>query len=511
MAIDLVEQPPLREPAPRTPPRHSTRAAGPARVTPREPEASKPGSTEPGFGDLGSASRDRQPLAALSTDPAHLPRWIARGLALARHPGVWSIADQALVSGTSFVTGIAIARCCSRAELGLFALAVSLVALARAIQEQLVTAPFMVFAGRRSGVRLASYTGSCLAHQLQLTAVFVGLFGLAWFAARWTGSWSELQTLFPALLLALPCLLCREHVRQTSFGLLRPGAAIAVDLVATTTQLGLMLLLWHRDQLTIPYLFLAMGAGCAIATAGWLLAFSTQWTMQTKRVRYDFLRNWRLGRWALACHLVGQLSPYLMPWVLAGAHDISAAGLLAACTTLVGPASLLVTGYANHLTPKAARAFSQGGAAALRPIILGTMQLFSVLLGLFCLVAWITGDSLIELVYGASFAEDGAGTLLTLLAVVVLVNSLGTIAGNALWAMERASANFRADVATLVVTLVCAAGLVPTWGALGCVTASLAGAVAGAGLRSWILFDLFSHAAAPVAFPISTPRPEPLQ
>jgi O-antigen/teichoic acid export membrane protein len=495
MAIDLVEQPALREPSQRTVPRPLPRPPGSERVSPPEPVASV----------IVSADPAEAPRAIQPAPPATVPRWFARGLALARHPGVWSIADQALVSGTSFVTGIAIARCCSRAELGLFALAVSLVALARAIQEQLVTAPYMVFAGRMHGSRLATYTGSCLAHQLQLTLAFVGLFGFAWLGTWWTNGWSEMQTLFPALLLALPCLLCREHVRQTSFGLLRPGAAIAVDFVATTTQLGLMLLLWRFDQLTIPHLFLAMGAGCAIATSGWLLALSSQWTIQNKRVRYDFLRNWRLGRWALACHLVGQLSPYLMPWVLAGSHDISAAGLLAACTTLVGPANLLVTGYANHLTPKAARAFAQGGTTALKPIVLGTMQLFSVILGLFCLVAWITGGSLIELVYGASFSDETAGSLLTLLALAVLVNSLGTIAGNALWAMERASANLRADIATLAVTLVSAAVLVPAWGALGCATASLAGAAAGAGLRIWILVDVFTHSAA-----TSTTTPHPV-
>lgn len=403
---------------------------------------------------------------------ARIARWV-------RHPGIWSIADQALVSGTSFVTSIVIARCCSRSELGLFALAISLIALTRAIQEQLITAPFMVFAGRMRGARLSRYTGSCLVHQGQLTLAAALLFLGLWLVTWQLGRWSEMQPLFPMLVVALPVLLFREHVRQTSYGLLRPGAAIAVDLTASVLQLGIMVGLWATGRLTIPAVFVAMAVGCGAGTLGWLLATSRLWTVRASRVAVDWQRNWRLGRWALACQLIGQAAPYVMPWLIASTHDTAAAGLLAACTTLSGPANLFVTGYANHLTPRAAAAYSTGGVVLLRPVVLEAMGLFGATLGLFAATTWCLGDTVVGLVYGAKFTGTGAGQILAILATVVFVNSFGTVAGNALWAMERASANFLADVVTLGATLLTAVWLIPAYGAWGSAAATLAGAVSG--------------------------------
>lgn len=414
--------------------------------------------------ELGRAPR----IAAGSVAP--IARWLW-------HPGVWSIADQAIVSGTSFVTSIVIARCCSRSELGLFALAISLIALTRAIQEQLITAPFMVFAGRMRDVRLSRYTGSCLVHQGQMTLAAAVLFAGLWLTTWQMGWWSEMQPLFPMLVLALPFLLFREHVRQTSYGLLRPGAAIAVDLTASTLQLGIMIGLWATNLLTIPAVFAAMAIGCGAGTLGWVAVTAKLWEVKPNRIAVDWQRNWRLGRWALACQLVGQAAPYVMPWLIASTHDTAAAGLLAACTTLAGPANLFVTGYANHLTPRASAAFASGGVSRLRPVVLEAMGLFGVTLGLFAATTWCLGDAVVGLVYGDKFT--GAGAILAILATVVLVNSFGTVAGNALWAMERASANFRADVVTLVATLLTAVWLIPAYGAWGSAMATLAGSISG--------------------------------
>lgn len=426
--------------------------------------------------------------AALVPRDSLLRRLVQRVVTAAAHPGVWSVADQGLVSGTSFITGIVIARCCSRSELGLFALSISLIALARAIQEQLVGAPYMVFAGRMRGRSLARYTGSCLVHQVQLTLAAVLAFGGLWLATWSTGSWDEMQPLFPMLVMAVPFLLFREHVRQTSYGLLRPGAAIAVDAIASTLQLGIMAALWWTNQLTIPAVFVAMTVGCGVGVCAWLSATSRLWETRRNRIVLHWHRNWRLGRWALACQLVGQASPYLMPWLIASTHDVAATGLLAACTTLAGPANLFVSGYANHLTPRASAAFATGGVARLRPIVLGAMQLFAVTLGLYSAAAWCLGDAIVDLVYGDKFTGTGAGQILAILATVVLINSFGTVAGNALWAMERAAANFRADVATLLATLVAAICFVPLYGALGSALATLVGGITGSAWRVTTLF-----------------------
>jgi O-antigen/teichoic acid export membrane protein len=409
----------------------------------------------------------------------------ARIVALAANPGLLSVVDQALVSGTSFVTTLLIGRTCSRETLGLFALAISLVALARAIQEQLVSAPYLVYAGRDRGRSLAAYTGACLLQHLALSGLALVAFGGLWFALAQGWGPAGLLPAMPVLTIALPFVLLREHVRQTAYGQLEPRAAVAVDAVAAFVQLGTIALLAWSGWLSLVGIYASMGLACAVAAGGWLYARRSAIELRFDQVRADVRRNWTLGRWALACHLVGQLAPFVMPWLLALSHGEGAAGLLAACATLAGPAGMLLAGYANYLTPRLSRTYAQQGPAGMWATLVHSAGLFTLSLGLFCALAWLWGDELVALAYGARYA--GGGPIFALLASVVLVNSFGVLAGNGLWAMERASANFRADVLTMLVTVGVAACAIGPYGPVGGAVAVLAGTAAGAALRVAIL------------------------
>src|SRR5207244_2970301 len=59
-----------------------------------------------------------------------------------------SVLDQAVVSGTSFATSVLLGRCASQEDLGVYYLALSVVFFARGVQEQLVSAPYMIYCSR---------------------------------------------------------------------------------------------------------------------------------------------------------------------------------------------------------------------------------------------------------------------------------------------------------------------------------------------------------------------------
>src|SRR5580692_2008359 len=73
--------------------------------------------------------------------PAGRGRQLPIGLALsperALHQGIVSLADQAVASATNFVTGVIIARTCSKEELGLYMLGFSLILLMTDLQSSL--------------------------------------------------------------------------------------------------------------------------------------------------------------------------------------------------------------------------------------------------------------------------------------------------------------------------------------------------------------------------------------
>src|SRR3954470_24684248 len=65
--------------------------------------------------------------------------------------GFLSILDQAIYSGTSFVTAILIGRATSPDQLGLYYVVLSIILVLAGAQEQIVSAPYLVYSKRRQG------------------------------------------------------------------------------------------------------------------------------------------------------------------------------------------------------------------------------------------------------------------------------------------------------------------------------------------------------------------------
>jgi O-antigen/teichoic acid export membrane protein len=435
--------------------------SAPTLVLPTTPRPSQPSA-------LDAAPARQSRLAALLADP------------ILQKASV-SIADQAIVSLAGFATSVIIGRACGKAELGVYYLALSIILLARGIQEQLVSAPYMIYASRRRGDALASYSGSALVHQWTLTVLIVlALAGAA--AAIHNGS--ALQQLGPVawvMLAAAPLMLTREFIRQFAFAHLQLGTAVFFDFAVSTLQVGLLLVFAWTGHLNVVLAYCIIAAAAGVASLAWIAVGRHRFTASPGAVVADWRHNWAFGKWALASLLVGSTSPYFMPWILALAHGEAAAGLLGACTALVGLANMFVMGLSNFLSPKAARAYADGGVPELRRVLYKIAALFLAGLGTFCLVAIFAGEPLALLVYGDRFA--GAGPVIALLACGMLVSSLGITAGNGLWALERPSANFAADLCSLTVTLAAAVALVPTLGVVGAAISTLAGTSAGTIVR----------------------------
>src|SRR5439155_21750549 len=125
-----------------------------------------------------------------------------------------SVLDQAVVSGMSFATSVLLGRFASQEELGVYYLALSVVYFTRGVQEQLVSAPYMIYCSRRHGPALAEYAGSALVHQC---AVMLAT-AVALLIALGTGVLpSGIEAAFWLLVVAAPLMLVREFARQMSF------------------------------------------------------------------------------------------------------------------------------------------------------------------------------------------------------------------------------------------------------------------------------------------------------
>jgi O-antigen/teichoic acid export membrane protein len=397
--------------------------------------------------------------------------------------GALSVFDQAIVSGTSFATTLIIARTCTKGELGIYYLALSLVLVIRGVQEKLVSSPYMIYSHRYQGDSLAQYSGSTLVHQVVLTAIaWMGLLAAGAVGAFGDGALG-LGPVLLVLLAALPLVLMRDFLRYFAFARMWLVGATALDAAVAGVQIAGLLLLAYWGWLSAGTVYWAMGLACALACAGWYMAKRPPLVIRPRRVWADWLRNWAFGRWAMATQLIGSLTIHMMPWLLALVHNTAATGLLAACNSLVGPSHMLVAGLSNSLCPQAAHAFARGGLGALKTVLAKTAALFVATVGGFCLLVFVAGEPIAVLILGPEY--QGIGLILSVMAVNVLVFALGIVAGMGLWALDRPAANLYADFTMALGTLTAAALLIAPLGVLGAVLAALVGTSASAGVR-WI-------------------------
>jgi O-antigen/teichoic acid export membrane protein len=408
----------------------------------------------------------------------------ARGLASGSFvkSGSLAIADQAVVSGTNFATSILLGWS-GRTELGIYYLALSTLVFFRGIQEQLITAPYLVYAQRRSGTDTEVYAGSALLHHLALGAVSTVVIGVILLAGIGP---LPMKSVWVLLLGIAPLYLLRDFVRQMLFAQLNLRMAFALDVLVAVVQLGLMLPLAMNKLLNVELTWLSIAFASGAAALLWAVAKPETVRGNILSAKIHAVENWSFAKWALLTQVIGGSTPYLMPWIVAGLHGARETGSLGACTTIVGLSNMFLIGVGNFLSPKAAQAFASGGVPALQKVLWQRGTLCAAALGGASLLAFTVGGHVAGMVYGPQFAD--CGLIMGLLSLAALVNSLGITAGNGLCSMDRPSANLWADVGTLVVSLMAMFFLIPLLGILGAALATLVTMTADAAMRWLILY-----------------------
>jgi O-antigen/teichoic acid export membrane protein len=402
--------------------------------------------------------------------------------------------DQVIVSATGFLTLVLLGRHSTPDQLGLYALASSVVVLIRSVQDSIVLAPYTVYCHRQERSDLASYAGSTLVQQLFICAL--ALAGLGFLASGLLLGTRvvEMAPVFWVLLVVLPAVLMREFARQMAFAHLETATASILDLTVGVIQVGALLLLAGLGRLSAASAYWSIGVACGLAAAAWTLARRAQFSIRPELFGDHLRRNWSFGKWVLAGQFVGSSMSFVMPWLLALYQGTAATGLLAASGSVVGVSNMLLLGVSNVLSPRAAKAYVVGGAKELRHVLRQAGLLLGGTLGVFAAALWLFGDPLARFLYGGRYA--GAGPVIGVLAMNALAASFGVVAGNGLWALGRPSANFKADIIGVGVALGAALYLVPSQGALGVALALLAGAATGAAVRCWTLGVLLRPARA---------------
>jgi len=379
--------------------------------------------------------------------------------------GVVSLADQAVASGTNFITGVILARTCSKEELGLYALGFSLILLMTDFQTNLITTPYMVYAPRLNAQAHALYTGSTLIHQLTFCVLtMLGVAGGAIVVTHGVGP-RGLGPVLWALSPVIALIMLREHARRVSFARLRIMTAFLFDTSIAIGQIIGLALLAHFRLLSASRAFWVIGSVCAIAVLGWLWSDRQCYRPRFSESLADLKTNWAFGKWVFASGLVVAVGMNLYPWLLAAFKGAASTAVWAACLGVASVGNPAVLGIQNLIGPKIAHVYAEAGPEALRRLVFKASLVIALVMSLLFVLMFKWGGSLVALLYGSQYA--GHGLIVTIIAANVLVLTTAFPFTRALYAIERADLDFFGNLIAIFIMVTVGLWFVRVWGLFG--------------------------------------------
>lgn len=416
-----------------------------------------------------------------------------RLLALAFSPTVLALLDQAVVSAASFLVVVLIARVAGLDALGHWALATSLVALAVAAHDALVTRPYTITRPSLAPAR-EIHVFAALVGTLGLGLLFgLGALGTAGIGLA-AGGAVETAFIAGALALAIPAVLMRELARRDAFAALAMTRALAVDLAASGLLLAAVLALALSGMLSPLTAVLALAAATGITAGFWLIRRRAHLRPDLAGAK-DALREFlRLGRWFLVSAGAAQVQGYSLHWLSFLMLGASQTGLYAACLGIIAFANPFLFGFLNLLTPRCVETLRRSGHAGLARRVAADTVVVGSVLGAFALVVWLAGEHLLLLLYADAAVAEGV-EILHLLALGVLASAFGLPAAAALSSLQRARLLAIINVSVTSVTVLFVLVGLTVGGLAGGVIGLLVGEVLST-LARWSAFAAITAAGA---------------
>jgi O-antigen/teichoic acid export membrane protein len=411
-----------------------------------------------------------------------MKRFISR---LWRDERLHSIADQGVVSATNFLSFVFLTRLAAPEDVGVYAASLSVVAVATAAQDALVSKPFAINVARPiGGAREQAFVALCLGG---LFGASLGLVGLL------VGSMLALagvdhNTAAAILVLSVtgPMLLQRELVRKYLLAKLRPGQALLLDACYAGGTLGGLAVIYPHGELHASGLLFLTGAAGVLVTMVWLFAARRDFAVALANFPPVISRFWSSGKYFLGGHMALQAQAYVATWLVLGMTGKTAAGIYAACVTLAGLSNPFLYGYANILMPKFVHVFNDEGASALRRRAVAESAVLGGVMVVFCATIFLYAPEMMRLLY-ANGAYDAYADITRILAFAALVGSLGVAPSLALTATGNARMAASIMVASTIVNLTFVIALLPGWGLRGAAYGLLAGEFISA-VGRWTVF-----------------------
>ncbi len=367
--------------------------------------------------------------------------------------GGFTVADQAVISGSNFVISILLGRWLAPSGYGAYALAFAIFILLTRVYQALLLEPLAVFGGSAYEPCLRAYIKVLVRIHLAMTLLIVLTLGLSSVLASSFGNTDGLAGALAGLTFAAPCILLFWMARRSFYFELSPARAAAGSLTYFALVLA-GLFAGHARGLITPFMaFLLMGVAAAFTSVILFrqLARALPPGLAGPAWREAWRRHWEYGRWALAASIASWLPAYFYYPLLSAVAGMASAGQLKALMNLASPVNQVLAALSMLFIPHAARVQSRHGTRRSRGL---SVKLTLVSVGMtagYWAVVILFKKPVFELFYGTRYL--GIMGLLPIVALGSLFWSAASGPSIVLRGMESPQSLFWAFAVAAVISL----------------------------------------------------------
>jgi O-antigen/teichoic acid export membrane protein len=345
----------------------------------------------------------------------------------------WALADQLIVSGANFLTGLLVARFLGVSQFGQFNLAWLTVLFVQSIQNSIIHAPMMSIGSKQPSDERATYFTIVFFHQLSFAFLSTGVVVV---------SLRECNQLFPEwglgpliwpLSSALVAIQIQEFLRRYYFTIQRPRVSFASDAVRYGGQVGVLLWVFIVSSWRLEVdgvLWTILFTSCLGTLVALIRIDNLQWPkVGWKEVS---LRHWNFSKWLIGSTILTWASGNIYYLVTGGLVGASAVGVLKSAQNIMAVAHVFFFGLQNVLPVRASEAYAKGGAVQLSKFLGKVSFLIVIPTCVIAMAVCVSPNRLMELLYGPDFREYGwvlvGYAFIYVLAACALVIPIGLLA-----------------------------------------------------------------------------------
>ena len=276
----------------------------------------------------------------------------------------WALADQSMVSGVNFLTGILLARYLGLKEFGVFTLVWMAVLFVNSMQYAMISATMMSIGPKHAEGEAPAYYGAVFSQQIVFAVLsFVVLYIGVKVSGNFFPQWQVEHLALPLASVAFAFQM-QDFIRRYFFTHNRGKIAFLNDAIRYLGQLGILVWLFTVIELDSAGVLWVIAAS---ATVGALIGI-----LSLERMAWDrgilasvTNRHWHFSKWLSGSALMQWTSANLFIVAAGAILGPAAVGALKAAQNVMGVTHILFQGLENIVPVRAGRHYHQGGSKAL--------------------------------------------------------------------------------------------------------------------------------------------------